>query len=186
MSEPYIGDERPKTPVRTGRKPRSGNRNEQCNRNTIKSKTAARPKRRSVTNAQIAAALISVSGIVLYAARKLRVTRNVIYQRMQKFPELKAIANEAIESTLDLGEAELIKAMKKGNLTAIIFYLKCKGKHRGYIERQEIDQTITDLTPADPPDIIFEFIEVQPVNGNSSTIRAESNLLPATTESSSS
>lgn len=84
---------------------------------------------------------------------------------MQKFPELKAIANEAIESTLDLGEAELIKAMKKGNLTAIIFYLKCKGKHRGYIERQEIDQTITDLTPVNPPDIILEFVDCPALNG---------------------
>lgn len=34
---------------------------------------------------------------------------------------------------------ELIKQIKRGNMTAVIFYLKTKGKSRGYIERHEID-----------------------------------------------
>ncbi len=40
---------------------------------------------------------------------------------------------------LDFMESRLLKAIDKGNVTAIIFYLKTKGKDRGYIEPQEID-----------------------------------------------
>ena len=39
---------------------------------------------------------------------------------------------------LDMAESKLLKAIKEGQIAAIIFYLKCKGKKRGYVERQEI------------------------------------------------
>lgn len=35
-------------------------------------------------------------------------------------------------------ENKLMSAINKGNITAIIFYLKCKGKEHGYIEKSEI------------------------------------------------
>ena len=38
---------------------------------------------------------------------------------------------------LDLTEHALIKQIKEENLGAIIFYLKCQGKKRGYIERDK-------------------------------------------------
>ena len=33
---------------------------------------------------------------------------------------------------------DLLTEMKSGNIASIIFYLKTKGKKRGYVERQEI------------------------------------------------
>lgn len=44
---------------------------------------------------------------------------------------------------LDLAENKLLQKINDGDLGAICFYLKCQGKHRGYIERQQIDTTIS-------------------------------------------
>ncbi len=65
--------------------------------------------------------------------------RVVAKGRLQRHPELQQVRQEAIESTLDLAESQLLKLMKGGNLTAIIFFLKCKGKACGYVERQQIE-----------------------------------------------
>ena len=52
---------------------------------------------------------------------------------------------EAVESiediVLDYAESQLFKQVAKGNTTAVIFLLKCKGKKRGYIDRAEMDLT---------------------------------------------
>lgn len=46
--------------------------------------------------------------------------------------------HQSREKTTDLAEGKLFQAIDKGEMTGIIFYLKTKGKERGYIERQEI------------------------------------------------
>jgi len=40
---------------------------------------------------------------------------------------------EVNEKTIDYVENKLIQEINKGNLTAIQFYLKTKGKNRGYV-----------------------------------------------------
>ncbi len=52
--------------------------------------------------------------------------------------EFIANIDEVAEGILDGMEQILIDAAKNDNLTAVIFYLKCKGKGRGYVERQEV------------------------------------------------
>ena len=56
------------------------------------------------------------------------------------------------EELLDFAESQLMNHITKGNLTAIIFYLKTKGQSRGYIEKQYIQQK--QMTA---PIKIFEF-----------------------------
>jgi len=51
-------------------------------------------------------------------------------------------AVESIEGiVLDYAESQLFKQVAKGDTTAVIFLLKCKGKKRGYIDRAELDLT---------------------------------------------
>jgi hypothetical protein len=54
-----------------------------------------------------------------------------------RHPRLAEAIRETVERNLDMAESKLIGAINLGNLTAIIFYLKTKGKDRGYVERQE-------------------------------------------------
>tara|TARA_R110000824_G_scaffold364159_1_gene552502 strand:- start:299 stop:655 length:357 start_codon:yes stop_codon:yes gene_type:complete len=108
----------------------------------------------AITNEQIIEALEKSGGIVLRAAVKLGVNRQTIYNRLQKSPELKAAKISAEESGLDLAESKLMTNINKGDNTCIIFYLKTKGRKRGYIERQEVVQSGT-LGIQSTPKIVF-------------------------------
>ena len=57
------------------------------------------------------------------------------------------IANVA----LDFAESQLYKQIADNSTAATIFYLKTKGKHRGYIEKTEHDIKIHQEQPLYPP-----------------------------------
>ena len=42
-------------------------------------------------------------------------------------------------AALDFAESRLFKQIEDGVPSSTIFYLKTKGKHRGYVERSELD-----------------------------------------------
>jgi hypothetical protein len=42
------------------------------------------------------------------------------------------------EGLIDLAESKLLENIKSGKTNEILFYLRTKGKYRGYVERQEI------------------------------------------------
>jgi hypothetical protein len=50
-------------------------------------------------------------------------------------PKIAAMFEEVREARLDLAESTIIKAIKRDNITAAIFLLKCHGRHRGWVER---------------------------------------------------
>lgn len=81
-------------------------------------------------------------GIVSYACRKVGITRSCYYKWCDEEPKFKEKAKEVEEETIDLVESKLLSAINEGDLTAIIFYLKTKGKKRGYVERLEQDVNI--------------------------------------------
>lgn len=54
------------------------------------------------------------------------------------------------ESLLDLAESKLIQNIQDQDTTSIIFYLKTQGKKRGYVEKQEVDQTVTTIEVRPP------------------------------------
>lgn len=61
------------------------------------------------------------------------------YKKDPEFAEqVDNAVTDAYEKTTDMAEGKLYQAINKGEMTGIIFYLKTRGKKRGYIERQEI------------------------------------------------
>lgn len=86
----------------------------------------------------LADAIHKYNGNISAIARAFGVTRSAIYDYLEKRPELKQIVDEERETILDDVESELFKQAKRGNLTALIFFLKTQGKKRGYVERSEI------------------------------------------------
>jgi predicted transcriptional regulator len=97
-----------------------------------------KPRTGPATIAQIKEALQKTGGLHSAAAAKLGVTQSAVSHRVANSPELQQAIAEIKERTLDLAEGQLIQNIVGGNMTAIIFYLKCKGKDRGYIERREL------------------------------------------------
>ena len=101
---------------------------------------AGKPRTRpTLTKAQIAKALQAHNGLYSNTARALGVTYNAIQQRVKGDPELMQIVEDVTTRMLDRAENKLYQKINAGNMTAIIFYLKCKGKDRGYVEKQQLE-----------------------------------------------
>lgn len=90
------------------------------------------------TTAQIIEALKEKHGNIAAAARFLNCSRNTISKYIDKYQTVKSVADEERETLIDFAENQLFQQVKDGNITAIIFTLKTIGKHRGYVERQEV------------------------------------------------
>ena len=60
-----------------------------------------------------------------------------------KIAGAKKEVDEIVDVALDFAESKLLQSINNGSDTATIFYLKTKGKKRGYVEKQEIDHTVS-------------------------------------------
>jgi hypothetical protein len=92
-------------------------------------------------------------GIVTDACKKAKCSRTTFYDYCETDPEFKKRVDSVGEMALDFAESSLHNQIKDGIPTSTIFYLKTKGKKRGYVERQEIDMsgnTITVFRPTKP------------------------------------
>lgn len=94
-------------------------------------------RKKEFTPAQIIEALHKANGIQANAARILKTSRTTINNYIKDNDEIRAAYEQVNETTIDKVEGKLLEQINKGNITAIIFYLKTKAKHRGYIERTE-------------------------------------------------
>lgn len=77
------------------------------------------------------------TGSIVRACERMEIARRTYYNWL-KDPDFSSRVNEIRESLIDLAESGLMELVKGGNVTAIIFMLKCLGKSRGYVERQEV------------------------------------------------
>jgi len=78
-------------------------------------------------------------GVVTAACKSVGIGRTTHYMWMDQDPEYKRAVEDISDVALDFAETHLHKQIKEGSSTSTIFYLKTKGKKRGYIERQEVD-----------------------------------------------
>lgn len=83
-------------------------------------------------------ALTKSLGIVTNAVKVTGISRTTHYAWMEKDPEYRSRVEEATDAQIDFVEGNLIQRIQEGDTTATIFYLKTKGKKRGYTERMEI------------------------------------------------
>lgn len=107
---------------------------------------SAKQKRSRVskyTDEQAKAALVKVDGNQSEAAKILGVTRQTLNQRINETPALKDLCGNLIEVRLDKYERALDDLRDSKNATAILFYLKTIGRHRGFIEHAPIEDMNT-------------------------------------------
>lgn len=85
------------------------------------------------------AAMEKSLGVVSSAAKQAGISRDSHYRWMKEDEEYAAAIYDLSEVALDFAETALHRQIQSGNTPATIFFLKCKGRGRGYIEKQEID-----------------------------------------------
>lgn len=77
-------------------------------------------------------------GVVTTACKIVGIDRTLHYKWMKEDQEYADEVLSLSEMVLDFAESKLHNLISTGDTTATIFFLKTKGKKRGYIERQEI------------------------------------------------
>jgi len=92
---------------------------------------------------QLIAALKNTLGIVTTACEQAGISRKQYYIWIKDDEKFKAEVEAIEDIPIDFAESKLHKQIEKGDTTAIIFYLKTKGKKRGYVEKQEIGHSLT-------------------------------------------
>lgn len=93
-------------------------------------------------------ALESSLGVVTTACKQVGIGRDTHYRWVREDDDYAAAVQDLSNVTLDFAESKLHEQIMEGNTAAIIFFLKTKGKVRGYIERSElaIDKKKPDLS----------------------------------------
>jgi hypothetical protein len=84
-------------------------------------------------------ALEASLGVVTTACKKVGVSRGTYYLYYNEDDEFKAAVDDLQNVALDFAESQLPKQISEGSAPATIFFLKTKGKKRGYVERQEVE-----------------------------------------------
>lgn len=122
-------------------------------KNVKKSLETRADKTDTLKNSMIEALTKSL-GVVTSACKAAGISRDTHYKWYREDPAYKERVDDVDNISLDFAESQLHKQISGGNTTATIFYLKTKGKNRGYIERQEIiakntniNHDAEDLTP---------------------------------------
>jgi len=94
-----------------------------------------------ITKKGMIEALEKSLGIVSTACKFVGISRETHYRWMREDNDYKLAVESISDIALDFVESQLHKQIMDGEVSSTIFYLKTKGKKRGYIEKQEIEMS---------------------------------------------
>jgi len=78
------------------------------------------------------------AGIVTATCGAVGISRTQYYEWVREDKAFAAAIDDINEEMLDFAESKLQAAIATGASWAVCFFLKCKGKARGWVERQEL------------------------------------------------
>ena len=84
-------------------------------------------------------ALEKSMGIVTNACKITEFDRSTFYKYYNEDQQFADDVDNVQDYVLDFAESKLLENIKDKKETSIIFYLKTKGRKRGYIEKTEVD-----------------------------------------------
>lgn len=123
----------------------------------IKPKLSSKePKRVNVK--RIIEAFDKCFGLTTEAAKAIGISFEQLKREIKLNPRLQKELDRVEEANLDFAESKLRKLIDKENIPAVLFYLKCKGKKRGYVEHAndvaiQTKPILFKYTPATKADI---------------------------------
>jgi transcriptional regulator of acetoin/glycerol metabolism len=104
-----------------------------------------KPQNATLKKDAMVKALEKSLGVVTTACRNIGIDRATHYRWLEDDPKYKAAVQALSDVALDFAESKLHSLIQEGDTTATIFYLKTKGKQRGYIERQEVSTELKSI-----------------------------------------
>lgn len=81
-------------------------------------------------------------GNISATCKEVGISRETFYRWMREDKKFETKVSEVGEANIDFAETVLLKNIREGKETSLIFYLKTKGRERGYIEKIEQDITV--------------------------------------------
>ena len=84
------------------------------------------------------AALEKNLGLISQSCKEVGICRTVYYNYLKEDEEFKKRVDEINEATIDFVEGQLYNKIKEGSEKSILFYMRYKGKKRGYTESVDI------------------------------------------------
>jgi len=81
-------------------------------------------------------------GIVTTACNAADISRSTFYSYCKSDPEFKKQVDEIDNVALDFVESQLFEQIRNNVPASTIFYLKTKGKKRGYTEKTELSHKV--------------------------------------------
>lgn len=89
------------------------------------------------TAQQVCEALKRTKGMIYIAAEQLGCSAQTIKNYAVRYASVREIMEQEDEQVNDIAELKLIQAIQAGESWAVKYRLSTKGRHRGYVERQE-------------------------------------------------
>jgi hypothetical protein len=89
----------------------------------------------------VIAALEKAYGNKTVAAKSLQTSRNSLDIWIKSYKITQDEIQTYRDLALDIAEYKLIQAINEGRTAELIFFLKTQGKSRGYVERQEVENS---------------------------------------------
>lgn len=105
---------------------------------TMRKDDETRARRIAEQKKEVLEALAKNSGIVASTCRACNISRFTFYKWYHDDSEFAEKVDDVKELQKDFAESLILKKMKEGDTTMIIFYAKTQMKDRGYTERQEL------------------------------------------------
>ncbi len=93
------------------------------------------------TKEKIIKALQANMGIIKPTCEAVGIHRSTFYEYYNNDPDFKNEVDCVVEETIDFAESKLLENIDNNDTQSILFYLKTKGKKRGYVEKTEMDIT---------------------------------------------
>lgn len=90
-------------------------------------------------------------GNITASCQAADIARKTYYEWIEKDPDFKQAVEDINEESVDFAESSLKQQIKDGDTTATIFYLKTKGKKRGYVEKTETESIVKAEVSTDDP-----------------------------------
>ncbi len=110
--------------------------------NVIQQQEKEEQERTTVLKKAVIQAMQKSLGVVTQACKIVDIDRSTYYAWYNSDEDFKQACDDCSEIALDFAESKLYKQIEENVPTSTIFYLKTKGRKRGYIERHENDTTI--------------------------------------------